>query len=151
MSEFNDDAFKRFLQEHSKAPPPPINEMNQIKARLQNESSDVRSAAFSWFNLGTALAACFVAVWFLNSIMTKLDQNPISPSIVKTQQEIMQEAPELTTLSAQIPMHGTNVRAVDINQENSLTAQQESTDVDLLMEEWPTMDVGEDYLAWANL
>lgn len=152
MSEINESKLKKFLQEHNpKAPPPPLNELSRIKSLIPDQESRERSSVFSWLNLGIAIAASFVAVWFMNSIITNLNQNPISPSIVKTQQELLLESRESTFKSAQIPMHGTNVRAADVNLDDSLSAEQESADLDLLMEEWPTMDVGEDYLAWASL
>lgn len=153
MSEINESNLKKFLQDHSpKAPPPPKNELTRIQSQLRIDTSSDQSFVFYGFKIASALAASMVAVWFLNTFIANLNENPISPSIVKTQQELMLEnSSDPSIATSQIPMHGANSRLVDVQQTDALPSDLESADVDLMMEEWPTMDIGEDYLAWASL
>ena len=162
MSEQKNSDLQNFLKMHQpKAPPPPLNELEQIKAKSKVQGHEDKSTKTpSFINLSprfsfgfSALAACLIAVWFFNGQITNPNKTIENPVVAISENELRAQVENSVENKVDIPMHGTIAANSSPNADlgKNQESEPEQPDIDVLVEEWPTMDIGEDYLVWASL
>lgn len=129
MTDSYDNNLKNFLKRNQPtAPAPDLNEFNQILSKVQPPLA--KSPFRSWFVVPTLIAASILAIWI--SVETPKNTNLPAP------------------IAAAVPIDSRTVIDQDVELEVPVNSD-EDDDTDLLAEELPTLEVGEDYLMLASL